>query len=80
MRQNMKAKVVFERQDSFDMSSGPYGYEKIGFSIGDRVFWVGCCGSGMPQSNWKSDEHLARSIVERWNAFDESDKSEASHD
>jgi len=64
----VKARVVFERNDAFDMQSGPYGYERVGFAIGDRVFWTGCAGSGMPGGTYEADKALAKQIVERWNA------------
>jgi hypothetical protein len=63
----MKARVVFERHDAFDMQSGPYGYERVGFAIGERVFWTGCAGSGMPGGTYEADKALAESVVERWN-------------
>jgi hypothetical protein len=63
----VRAEVVFERQDAFDMTSGPYGYERVGFSIGGRVFWVGCAGSGLPGGTYEADKALAASVVERWN-------------
>jgi hypothetical protein len=63
----LKAEVVFERQDGFDMQSGPYGYERVGFRIGSRVFWTGCAGSGMPASTYAEDRELAETIVARWN-------------
>ena len=63
------AKVVYERQDAFDMESGPYGYERVGFCIGDRVFWIGSTGSGLPGGPpYDADKRLAELIVERWNA------------
>ncbi len=62
------AQVVYERQDGFDMHSGPFGYERVGFRIGDRVFWVGCCGSGLPGTSYDADRQLAERIVARWNA------------
>ena len=61
------ARVVYDRQDSFDLHSGPYGYERVGFAIGDRVFWTGCAGSGMPGTSYEADKQLARDIVQRWN-------------
>lgn len=60
------AKVVYERQDGFDMRTGPFGYERVGFCIGDRVFWAGCTGSGLPSH--AKDVTLAEKIVARWNA------------
>lgn len=68
----MEAKVVYERQDSFDMKSGPFGYERVGFAIGDRVFWCGCAGSGMPGGTYDDDKALAEQIVARWRAGDKS--------
>jgi hypothetical protein len=63
----MKARVVFERNDAFDMQSGPYGYERVGFAVGDRVFWTGCAGSGIPGGTYEADKALAAQIVERFN-------------
>jgi hypothetical protein len=63
----MKARMVYERQDGFDMQSGPYGFERVGFAIGDRVFWTGCAGSGMPGGTYEADKALAETVVERWN-------------
>lgn len=63
----LEAKVVYERQDGFDMASGPYGYVRVGFAIGDRVFWTGCAGSSLPAGQFEVDEMMAREIVARWN-------------
>lgn len=63
-----EAQVVFERFDGFDPRNGPYGWEKVGFRINDRVFWVGCRGSEMPDGD--DDRELAQEIVRRWNAGD----------
>lgn len=62
------AQVIYERQDAFDLTHGPYGYERVGFRIGDRVFWVGCAGSGLPGGSYDADCRLAEAIVARWNA------------
>lgn len=67
---HMKAEVVYERQDAFDMSAGPYGYERVGFKIGNRVWWVGICGSGLPGKEYEADRELATQIVKRWNEGD----------
>lgn len=61
-----RAQVVYERQDLFDMTHGPYGYERVGFRIGDRVTWMGCAGSGMP--NCDLEHAVCLALVERWNA------------
>lgn len=63
----MRAEVVYERQDAFDMQSGPFGYERVGFKIGVRVFWVGCAGSGLPGGTYEADKALAEAVVERFN-------------
>lgn len=63
----MKARMVYERNDGFDMSTGPYGYERVGFAIDDRVFWVGCAGSGMPGGTYEADKAMAQAVVERFN-------------
>jgi hypothetical protein len=70
MSEDRKARVVRERQDGFDMQSGPYGYQRVGFAIGERVFWTGCVGSGMPEGSYGDDERLAHEVVRRWNAGD----------
>src|SRR6185436_9032574 len=44
------------------------GYERVGFLIGDRVFWVGCTGSGMSNTGYEDDKRLAETVVARWNA------------
>lgn len=64
----MRARVVYERNDAFDMQGGPYGYERVGFQIGDRVFWTGCAGSGLPGGTYAEDKALAEHVVTRWNA------------
>lgn len=65
----MRAKVVYERQDAFDLHHGPYGYERVGFCIGERVFWTGCCGTGLQASyqQYETDKALAEEIVRCWN-------------
>lgn len=67
MTDEPRAELVRERQDAYDMATGPYGYQRVGFSVGGRVFWVGCCGTHMNNETWLADESLARSIVERLN-------------
>jgi hypothetical protein len=61
-----RAQVVYERQASFDLSCGAYGYERVGFRIGDRVTWMGCTGSGMP--GYDAERAVCIALVERWNA------------
>jgi hypothetical protein len=63
----MTAKVVYERQEAYDMKHGPWGYERVGVCIGDRVFWTGCSGSEMPVGTYDDDKRLAQQIAERWN-------------
>lgn len=66
---NCKASVVRERQDGYDLQSGPFGYERVGFEIDGRVFWTGLTGSYAPGSEtFAADERLAQTIVARWNA------------
>lgn len=65
----VKAKIVRERNDAYDMQSGPHGYERIGFEIGGRVFWTGLAGSYMDSPNWTDDKKLAEDIVDAWNSF-----------
>lgn len=73
----MKAMVVYERQDAFDIQHGPYGFERVGFAIGNRVFWAGCAGSGMPGTTYEADKALAEAVVERWNRADVAREIEA---
>ena len=62
------ARVVYERQDGGDLHSGPASFDRVGFCIGDRVFWTGAAhtfnGSG---GTWVADKELAETIVARWN-------------
>ena len=64
------ARIVRERHESFDMYAGPFGYERVGFAIGDRVFWTGLSAShgGSDNATWKADVALAERIVALWNA------------
>lgn len=70
LRHPCEARVVYERQDAYDMASGPHGYERVGFAIGDRVFWTGCAGSGLPGGSYEADKRLAEAVVARWNAHE----------
>ena len=62
------AQVVHERHEGFDPQSGPWGSNRVGFRIGDRVFWTGCAGSHGGGQSYNLDAALAAEIVRRWNA------------
>ena len=64
-----EARVVYERDEAFNMSSGPYGYERVGFSIGGRVFWTGLSASHTANRTWEADKELAEKIVKAWNTL-----------
>lgn len=64
----MDAQVVYERDDGFDMKAGPFGYERVGFRIGSRVWWVGCTDSVSINKDFAEQVKLANEIVSRWNA------------
>jgi hypothetical protein len=66
-----RAQVVYERQDAYDMHAGPYGYERVGFRIEDRIFWVGCAGSGLPGDTYEADKKLCADLVSRWNVLED---------
>jgi hypothetical protein len=36
----IKAKVVFSKDEDFDFKGGPVGYEKVGIMVNDQVFWL----------------------------------------
>ncbi|MCL6443413.1 MAG: hypothetical protein K6T83_08155 [Alicyclobacillus sp.] len=36
----MDVQVVYERSEDFDSHVGPYGHEKVGLRIEDRVIWL----------------------------------------
>jgi hypothetical protein len=61
----LDAQVVYEREDSYCMGSGQFGYEKVGFRVGERVFWVGLAGAYVNGENYEADKKLATQIVER---------------
>lgn len=64
----MNAKVVWENYDGAH-PNGPYGYERVGFCIGERVFWTGTNWYPNSQSsNFPEAVELAREVVKRWNA------------
>ena len=62
-----EANVVYERDEAFNMTSGPYGFERVGFSIGHRVFWTGLSASHTANRTWDEDKELAEKIVKAWN-------------
>lgn len=42
----MKAQVVYETEESYEIHAGPHGYSKVGLLIDDRVIWLACSGYG----------------------------------
>lgn len=60
-----RAKVV---RETFEYGQG-YGEEKFGFSIGDRVFWVGIRGYGHEQEHAEEEMRLCTGIVDGWNTM-----------
>lgn len=63
------ASIVRERNEAYDIHSGPHGYERIGFEIEGRVFWVGMSASYSDNKTWETDKALCEDMVWRWNAF-----------
>lgn len=61
----MKSKVVYEKDQSFDMHTGPYGYERVGVLIEDRVIWLSCNGYGSPTSvdEYRKWEEISKKIA-----------------
>ena len=60
------AQVVYERQESYDMAAGPYGYEKVGVRFNDRVIWLGMRGYGVPErvaAEWDDVVRLAHLLA-----------------
>ena len=65
--QKRRAQVVHERHNGFDASSGPWEAARVGFRIGNRVFWTGCYSSPGTPGSYDLDAALASEIVKRWN-------------
>lgn len=60
----MKAQVVYEHDESFDMHVGPYGYSKVGVLIEDRVIWLACHYDTSTFENYLKWEGIAKKIVD----------------
>ena len=62
----MKAKVVYEKEEKYDLHVGPYGYERVGVLIEDRVIWLSCTGYGSitTANEYEKWEGIAKNIVE----------------
>lgn len=63
----MKAQVVYERQDDFDLGSGSYGSTKVGILIEDRVIWLACHHDTSTFENYLKWEGIAKKIADSLN-------------
>jgi len=74
----MESEVVYERDESFAMQTGPFGFEKVGVLFRDgpqcgRVIWLGVLywprsdKDGTALEQYRHDEHLAKCLVDAWN-------------
>lgn len=60
----MESKVVYERHEDFDPSCGPYGGEKVGILIEDRVIWLAVySGSKAEIENYQKWKGIAEKIA-----------------
>ena len=61
----MKAQVVYETEESYEIHAGPHGYSKVGVLIDDRVIWLACSGYGMHTSveEYRKWQEVANKIV-----------------
>jgi hypothetical protein len=68
--ESLTAQVLYEKQDTFDVHHGPCGFNRVGFRIGDRVFWTGIeSWPGVNQTHeYELAEAMAREVVTRWEA------------
>lgn len=55
--------VVYETDTAYCMQTGPHGYDRVGVRFGSRVVWLGCTGSGLPQTPYEEAKALAEQIV-----------------
>ena len=62
--------VVYERKDSYDISSGPFGYVKVGFRYKDEITWMDVCGSYFDNKSFADREAFVKELVSRWNALE----------
>lgn len=60
--------VVYERKDSYDINSGPFGYVKVGFRYEDEITWMAVCGSYLDNKKFGAQEEFVKELVDRWNA------------
>lgn len=63
-------KVVYERKDSYDIQSGPFGYVKVGFLWRDEVTWFDLCGSYYNNEKFAEREKFVKELVRRWNGLE----------
>lgn len=59
--------VVYEKHDQYDEHAGPYGSERIGVRIGDRVIWLGAItypwGNTAIQEEYENAKRLAKQLA-----------------
>jgi uncharacterized protein YggE len=58
----LDAQVVYQKEVDEDLK-GYYCYEKVGFRINDRVFWVGSVNSECGKESWKAYEESKRQCI-----------------
>jgi hypothetical protein len=59
--------VVYERKDSYDINSGPFGYVKVGFRWKDEITWFDVHGSYFDNKMFTEREAFVKELVRRWN-------------
>lgn len=63
-----EAQVVYERHPYCDERSGPGEYGRIGFTIGDRVFWVDSFYfPGTPKATYDAAARFSEEVVTAFN-------------
>jgi hypothetical protein len=64
----LEGQVMFERSTRYHESSGPYEGGRVGFRIGDRVFWTDAyCFPGDTNDQYAAKVAFAAEIVRRLN-------------
>lgn len=66
----MEAGIVREDHEACDPQGGPWGWWRVGFRIGERVFWTGS-GNSLTSGEggaFMEAEAVAKEAVSRWNA------------
>lgn len=63
----MKAQVVYEHKEDFDLNYGPYGSTKVGVLIEDRVIWLSCCSDSSGTEHYRKWEVIAKKIASSLN-------------